>query len=506
MEDLILAEARGYAEFFHDRIGGASGKDMYSAAAALCWTDSAQHGRQAYSENARMSGRVDAARIPKQNFAVYQAMQSRTPMVKIIGHWNYPQEGEDRYRYPLKQFNGDYWEETGEFAYRDPKHKTVYVAASYDILEVELLVNGKTVGVCEKPVNGFIFPFEGVDVTRSGEVTAIGYSRNGEWESMVPSVEGVSGEAWAHNGERRTWKPAVRDTIYTAAAPAALCLSVHTAPDGLLADGADIAYLDVEVVDSNGRRCPLCDARIDFETEGAAVFLGGYNSGRFNGSGKDDSVIHKNYVYAECGCNRVFLRSLTKAGSIRVKAVMKGLEPVTVEFSSVSVEVSSLTLPREHGVYETYLETAPVMTDHFPANPDADVIKYEPADQDYCKILINGQEPDSRGVPSVNKNGSVWGNILVLLERMQSAWKGEYEYAYDASVGKLEVIAGENHLLVQTGQTFLQINGKENLMDGAPYVSNDQLVMEVNALLPWIAHTSCQYDERIHALRVERCE
>ncbi len=504
MEDLILAEARGYAEFFHDRIGGASGKDLYSAAAALCWTDSAQHGRQAYSENARMSGRVDAARIPKQNFAVYQAMQSKTPMVKIIGHWNYPQEGKERYRYPLKQFNGDYWEETGEFACRDPKHKTVYVAASYDILKVELRVNGQLAGVCEKPVNGFIFPFEGVDVTQSGEITAIGFSRNDECESAGLSLESAPGEVMTRSMERAIWKPAAQDTVYTVGDPAMLRLSVHTAPDGLLADGADIAYLDVEVVDSTGRRCLLCDDRIDFETEGAAVFLGGYNSGRFNGFGKNDSVIHQNYVYAECGCNRVFLRSGTKAGSIRVKAAMKGLEPVTVEFSSVPARVSPLTLPREHGMYETYAETAPVITDAFLPNHDADVIKYEPADQDYCKILINGQEPDSRGVPSVNKNGSVWGNILVLLERMQSPWKGEFQYIYDADVGKLDVFSGENHLTAQTGQTFLMINGKENLMDGAPYVSNDQLVMEVNALLPWIAHTSCQYDERIHALRVER--
>ncbi|MCD8380790.1 MAG: hypothetical protein LUC95_10875, partial [Lachnospiraceae bacterium] len=233
MEDLILAEAKGYAEFFHDRIGGASGKDMYSATAALCWTDSAQHGRQAYSENCRMSGRVDASRIPKQNFAVYQAMQSKTPMVKVIGHWNYPQESEDTYRYPLKQFNGEYWEETGEYAYRNPKHKTVYVAASYDILKVELFVNGKSVGVSEKPIDGFIFPIEGVDVTQSGEVTAVGYCRNGM----------------------------AQDTIYTAGEPAALRLEIHTAPDGLLADGADIAYLDVEVVDRNGRRCPLCADR-----------------------------------------------------------------------------------------------------------------------------------------------------------------------------------------------------------------------------------------------------
>ena len=92
-EEFALRAASGYQEFFHDRVGGASGNDLYSAAAALCWTDSAQHGRQAYSENARMSGRVDAVRVKKQNFRVFQVMQSPKPDVAIIGHWNYPPKG-----------------------------------------------------------------------------------------------------------------------------------------------------------------------------------------------------------------------------------------------------------------------------------------------------------------------------------------------------------------------------------------------------------------------------
>ena len=98
-QDLVLRAASGYSEFFNDRIGGASGKDLYSATAALCWTDSAQHGRQAFSENARMSGRVDAVRVKKQVFDVFRVMQSDEPQLKIVGHWNYPQEDGISYRY-----------------------------------------------------------------------------------------------------------------------------------------------------------------------------------------------------------------------------------------------------------------------------------------------------------------------------------------------------------------------------------------------------------------------
>ena len=178
-EDLALANARGYAEFFNDRIGGDSGKNLYSACAALCWTDSAQHGRQSWSENGRMSGRVDAIRVKKQSFDVFRVMHSARPAVKILGHWNYPPAEGDNYRYPEKRFNGVFWQETGAYGVRDAKHKTVYCVASYPVRRVELRVNGETVGVSEHPESTFIFPFPGVDVTQSGAVEAVGYDAGG---------------------------------------------------------------------------------------------------------------------------------------------------------------------------------------------------------------------------------------------------------------------------------------------------------------------------------------
>ena len=488
MEEMILAEAGGYAEFFHDRIGGASGKDMYSAAAALCWTDSAQHGRQSWSENGRMSGRVDPVRIRKQNYYLYQVMQSRTPMVKIIGHWNYPPKGNGNYRYPLKTFNGEYWEETGEYAYREPERKTVYVAGSYDILRMELWINGEKAGVSEKPVNSFLFPFENIDVTRQGTVHC----------SVSGRIEAVGFDAQG--------REAARDVLYTAGSPAKLRLTLHTSPEGFLADGADIAYLDVEVLDSEGRLCPLCDSRIDFETEGEAQFLGGYNSGRFNGYGREDSVIHQSYVYAECGNNRVFLRSTFRQGKVAVKAVMAGVPAETAAWESVAVERAPLSLNEPNVRYADYPEQAPEREDAFPAVPAADELKYEAPEQDYCKILIRGQEPDNGGVPSVNKNGSVWGSVLIVLDRMLSTWKDKelFTYEFQRESGRLTVCSGGNTIIAEAGRTHLLVNGQENLMDGEPYVTErGAFVMEVNALIPHIQGVSCQYDERVHVLRID---
>ena len=126
-----------------------------------------------------MSGRVDPCRTKKQSFDCFRVMQSEAPAVKIIGHWNYPAPTAANYRYEEKRFNGTYWEGTGVWHTRDPHHKTVYVVASYPVAAVELLVNGRRVGRCDKPQNTFVFAFPGVDVTQSGWVEAVGYGYDG---------------------------------------------------------------------------------------------------------------------------------------------------------------------------------------------------------------------------------------------------------------------------------------------------------------------------------------
>ena len=62
-------------EFWGQRIQG-PGDRRYSGAAALIWADSNQHGRQYNWECARLSGRVDAVRIPKESLHTYRVMQS----------------------------------------------------------------------------------------------------------------------------------------------------------------------------------------------------------------------------------------------------------------------------------------------------------------------------------------------------------------------------------------------------------------------------------------------
>lgn len=478
-EEFALSAADGYQEFFHDRVGGASGKDMYSSAAALCWTDSAQHGRQSHSENGRMSGRVDAARVKKQNFRVFQVMQSPGADLAILGHWNYPPEGGEAYRYGLKEFDGTAWVKTGEYAYRNPRDKTVYVVGSYSVARVELFVNDSPVGSCDKPIHTFIFPFPHVDVTRSGSISAKAYDYQG---NLVKE-----------------------DRLETAGEPANLRLTPVCREQGFLADGADAAYIDIEVVDRDGRVCPLCDSRIRFRTEGPAEFLGGYNSGRFRGPDKDDSVIHKDYVYAECGTNRVFLRAGRVPGRIVVTASMEngrgGVIERSVELCTLEADTADLarTLPghqtsaAREGAFER--EAA------FPANPMADAAKYVKEDGLYCKVIVNGNEPDTHGVRSRVDHGGIYSPVLCILEYMHRQRPEAFSYSYKAGVLTLD--SGENHVEAETGHTHMLVNGEENLLNGQPFEdAGGNLILEINAVISYIEGVSAGYDEAANLFRI----
>ncbi len=473
-EELGLRAAAGYAEFFNDRIGGASGKSYYSAAAALCWTDSAQHGRQTKSENARMSGRVDPTRMKKQSFDVFRVMQSAVPLVKICGHFSYPDEGGGNYKYEKREFNGKFWEYTGEYAYRNPHDKTVYVFASVHIKRVTLKLNGRTVGVCEAKdaADTFVFAFPHIDITEHGELQAVAESYSGE---------------------------IVTDTLRTVGAAHHMTLELHTAPSGAIADGADIIYADVAVRDKDGNVCPLDDRRIDFELNGEGVFLGGYNSGRFDG-GECESVIHKPFVYAECGERRVFIRTAATAGRVRLTARAAGLPEVSAQALTHAADLSALSTSVPEVIFREYSRDIPA-PEVMPVIPEA-AEKYHAPDDNTCKILVNGQEPDTRGVKSLNKNGSIWGAVTCILDRIVKLRPDILEYS--CADGVLTMTSGAHTIVARAGNPALAVDGGESLTDGAPFVTPSGIfVMEVTAAAAFIEGASVQWDERIGVLRIE---
>lgn len=93
-----------------------------------------------------------------------------------------------------------------------------------------------------------------------------------------------------------------------------------------------MALLQFEVVDKDGRRCPLDNRMVKFTLDGEAEWRGGIAQGAHN------HILDTN-LPVECGINRALIRSTTKAGKITVKAEAEGLPAATLVLQTVPVKV-----------------------------------------------------------------------------------------------------------------------------------------------------------------------
>ena len=276
-ETFSLGAIRRYYNFVANRIDNPDpAHSKWSAYGSIYWSDSDADGRQQSSEVLRVSGKVDGVRLPKEVFYASRVMQSPTPDIHIIGHWNYPSN----------------------------TTKTMYVIASRSD-SVELFVNGRSLGVNKTPQSGFTYAFTNVAFA-PGSIKAVA-SKGGE---VVAQHE-----------------------IQTAGEPAAIKLTLHTGPKGLQADGSDVALVDFEVVDAQGRRCPTDEARVDFDITGPAIWRGGFNSAKLN-------TTNNRFLDTECGINRVAIRSTRTPGTITLTARRDGLKSGTITFAASAVSIT----------------------------------------------------------------------------------------------------------------------------------------------------------------------
>ncbi len=287
-ESFAVAGVKRYWDYWSNRISNTDpAHSRWSAYCSIYFTDEDADGRQDSSEVARVSGKVDSMRLPKEIYFAHRVIQSDQPDLHILGHWTYP----------LTQPDGS------------NTKKTIYVIANTQ--SVELFVNGKSAGVNSKPESGWIFAFPDIAFA-PGSIKAIG--KNGD-------------------------KIAAQQEIVTAGAPAALKLTPILGPKGFQADGEDVALIDFEVVDAKGVRCPTDDARVDFTCTGPAIWRGGYNSGKLEST-------NNLYLNTECGINRVAVRSkLIRAtdpapGPITVTASRDGLKSAQIEITPTRVAIT----------------------------------------------------------------------------------------------------------------------------------------------------------------------
>jgi beta-galactosidase len=213
-------------------------------------------------------GIIDLAGFPKDSFYMYQSEWTSKPVLHLLPHWNWKQgEMVDVWAY----FNGD---------------------------EVELFLNGKSLGTKRKT---------GDDLHVS-------------WR--VPFEPGVLKAVSRRNGKVELTKE-----VSTAGEAAKLVL----VPDRKIiqADGTDLSFVTVKVVDKNGVVVPGADNLVNFTLSGPGLV-----AGVDNGSEISHESFKASHRKAFHGLAMAIVQSKGSAGAITLKATADGLAPVSVTIAA----------------------------------------------------------------------------------------------------------------------------------------------------------------------------
>ena len=285
-DELAITMIARWYDYWRERPG--TGNRVSSGGTKIIFSDTNTHYRGA--ENYRRSGVTDAMRIEKDAFYAHQVMwdgwvDTEKDQTYIIGHWNYP----------------------------DNTVKPVQVVSTGE--EVELFLNGNSLGKGKRQYN-FLFTFDNV-AFKPGKLEAVSYNKAG--------------------------KEISRYAVNTAGEPASLKLTAIQNPEGFHADGADMTLIQVEVVDKDGKRCPLDNRTVQFTLNGHAEWRGGI------AQGENNHILDTN-LPVECGINRALIRSTTAAGKVTLTAQAKGLLSASLTLETVPVKVT--------GGLSTYLPQA----------------------------------------------------------------------------------------------------------------------------------------------------
>lgn len=284
-DTFAIEDVKRWYEYWRERPG--TGERVNAGALNIIFSDTNTHYRG--EENYRRSGEADPMRLPKDAFDAHQAIwdgwvEVEQERAAILGHWNYEPE-----------------------TVRDV---TVVSSAK----GVELFRNGESLGYGTQS-DRFLFTFEDVE-WESGTLRAVGYDDAGQ--QVCEDVEETVDE------------------------PVAIELTSMASPNGWRADGHDLALIEVEVVDEEGRRNPIAFDEIEFELDGPAEWRGGI------AKGPDNYVLSKE-LPVELGVNRVLIRSTREAGTVTLTARSEGLKSATVELETEPIETTGGLTPRLPG-------------------------------------------------------------------------------------------------------------------------------------------------------------
>ena len=228
----------------------------------------------AWPNHSSMFGIIDLASIPKDRYWLYRSVWNEdSPTLHVLPHWNW--EGREGVVTP------------------------VFVYTSWP--KAELLVNGKSMGFREKGEEDLLSRYRLIwdDVRyEPGEITVIAYDEN--------------------NFETE------RKTIRTAGKP--YRIELVPSRDSLTADGKDLLYVTVRIVDRDGNLCPLDTRKVRFEVSGA---------GQFRAVANGDPTCLESFQSPEMsafsGMLTVIVQSDRTPGPITLTAKAKGLKKAVLE-------------------------------------------------------------------------------------------------------------------------------------------------------------------------------
>ena len=210
-------------------------------------------------------GIVDLAGFPKDVYYMYQSQWTDKDVLHLFPHWN--------------------WEEGQE----------VDLWAYYNNAdEVELFVNGKSQGVKTMPSDKYHVAWR---VKYEPGILKVVSRKNG---NIVMEKE-----------------------IHTAGEPAQIRLIADRSE--IHADGTDLSFVTVEIVDEKGNLCPNADNLVNFEVNGPA-FIAGVD----NGSPISHESFKAPYRKAFYGKCLVVLQNNGSKGDIELKAVSDNLKSTTI--------------------------------------------------------------------------------------------------------------------------------------------------------------------------------
>jgi beta-galactosidase len=218
-------------------------------------------------------GIVDLCGFPKDRFYLYQSRwRSDKPMAHILPHWNWP----------------------GRLGKVTPVH--VYTSGD----EAELFLNGKSLG--KKQFGEYEYRLRWDDVVyQPGELKVVAYKE---------------GNLWAD------------DVIKTTGPAAALQMTADR--EKITADGKDLCFITVKVIDAEGLMVPRSENLINFQIEGPGSIIAVANG---NAASHEPFQAKKRKVFN--GLCLVIVRSMeNKPGTIKITATSEGLTDSSISFTT----------------------------------------------------------------------------------------------------------------------------------------------------------------------------